>query len=84
MFTLPSYAQDAAAQTPAAGPCTAEAEAKGALYQKFLASYKGTPDQQKAAAETGREYLSKYGTCPDEADKKVAAFVQNWVGKYDK
>ncbi|HEX8149628.1 MAG TPA: hypothetical protein VF591_20790 [Pyrinomonadaceae bacterium] len=84
VFALPSYAQDAAAaQTPAAGPCTTEAEAKGALYQKFLASYKGTPEQQKAAAETGREYLGKYGTCPDEADKKVAAFIQNWVNKYD-
>src|SRR5215212_975244 len=84
VFALPSYAQDATpAQTPAAGPCTTEAEAKGALYQKFLASYKGTPDQQKAASETGKEYLSKYGTCPDDADKKVATFIQNWVGKYD-
>lgn len=84
VFALPSYAQDAAAaQTPAAGPCTTEAEAKGALYKKFLDSYRGSPDQQKAAADTGKEYLSKYGTCPDEADKKVAAFIQNWVSKYD-
>lgn len=84
VFALPSYAQDAAAaQTPAASPCTAEAEAKGALYQKFLASYKGTPEQQKAASETGKEYVSKYGTCPDEADRKVTTFIQNWVKKYD-
>ena len=85
VFALPSYAQDAAAaQTPAAGPCTTEAEAKNALYQKFLANYKGTPDQQKTASEIGKEYIGKYGTCPDDADKKVAAFIQNWVGKYDK
>lgn len=85
VFALPSYAQDAAAaQTPAAGPCTAEAEAKGALYQKFLASYKGTPEQQKTAYDIGKEYLSKYGTCPDDADKKVSSFIQNWVTKYEK
>jgi hypothetical protein len=85
VFALPSYAQDAAAaQTPTPGPCTTEAEAKAALYKKFLDAYRGTPEQQKAASETGKEYLSKYGTCPDEADKKVTTFVQNWVGKYDK
>jgi hypothetical protein len=83
VFVLPAYAQDAAGQTPAAGPCTAEAEAKGALYQKFLASYKGAPDQQKAAYDTGKEYLGKYGNCPDDADKKVASFIQNWVTKYE-
>jgi hypothetical protein len=85
VFALPSYAQDAAAtQTPAAGPCTTEAEAKGALYQKFLANYKGTAEQQKTAYDTGKEYGNKYGTCPDDADKKVASFIQNWVTKYEK
>ena len=83
VFAFPAYAQDAAA-TPAAGPCTTEAEAKAATYQKFLKDYKGSPDQQKAAYESGKDYLGKYGTCPDEADKKVAAFIQNWVGKYEK
>lgn len=83
VFALPAYAQDTTA-TPAAGPCTTEAEAKAALYKKFLDNYKGTPDQQKAAYESGKEYLSKYGTCPDDADKKVATFIQNWIGKYEK
>jgi hypothetical protein len=83
-FALPALAQDAAA-TPAAqaGPCTTEVDAKAAMYQKFLAGYKGTPEQQKVAAETGKEYLSKYGTCPDESDKKITAFIQNWVTKYE-
>lgn len=83
-FALPALAQDAAA-TPAAqaGPCTTEVDAKAAMYQKFLANYKGTPDQQKVAYETGKEYLSKYGTCPDESDKKITSFVQNWVTKYE-
>ncbi|HWS89458.1 MAG TPA: hypothetical protein VN282_20970 [Pyrinomonadaceae bacterium] len=86
VFALPAYAQDAAAagQTPAAaGPCTAEAEAKGALYKKFLELYKGNPDQQKTAFDTGKEYLGKYGNCPDDADKKVASFIQNWNTKYE-
>jgi hypothetical protein len=74
----------AAAATPQAGPCTTEADAKAALYQKFLADYKGTPERQKVASDTGKEYLSKYGPCPDESDKKIASFVQGWVTKYDK
>ena len=84
-FALPALAQDAAA-TPAAqaGPCTTEVDAKAAMYQKFLANYKGTPDQQKVAAETGKEYLSKYGACPDESDQKIATFIKGWVTKYDK
>ncbi|HVF45681.1 MAG TPA: hypothetical protein VM936_21825 [Pyrinomonadaceae bacterium] len=83
-FALPALAQDAAGAAPAqAGPCS-EADAMAAMYQKFLAGYKGTPDQQKVAADTGREYLSKYGNCPDESSKKIASFVQGWVTKYDK
>jgi hypothetical protein len=81
-FSLPAIAQDTTGG--AASPCTAEAEAKAALYQKFLAEYKGSPEQQKSAADTGKEYLSKYGTCPDPGDQKIAAFIQNWVNKYEK
>jgi hypothetical protein len=77
VFATPAFAQDA-------GACVREAEAKVALYQKFLANYRGTVVQQKAANESGKEYLSKYGNCPDEADKKVAQFVQRWLGKYEK
>ena len=78
---LPAYAQDAAA--PAADPCAATAEPRAALYQQFLASYKGSPEQQKAASLTGKDYISKYGSCQSDADKKVTAFIQNWVKKYD-
>lgn len=82
-FTLPAFAQD----TPtggAASVCTAEADAKAALYKNFLDNYKGSPDQQKIAYEAGKEYISKYGTCPDESDKKIATFIGNWVTKYEK
>lgn len=86
VFALPSYAQDAAAapaQTPApSGPCT-EADAKNALYSKFRETFKGAADQQKVAYESGKEYLSKYGTCTDPADKQIIAYIQNWVNKYE-
>ena len=82
-FAGAAFAQDAAATPAQAGPCTTEADAKAALYKKFLDNYKGTPDQQKVAADTGKEYLSKYGACTDEGDKKIAAFIQGWVGKYE-
>ncbi len=85
-FASAALAQDtgAAAAAPQAGPCTTEADAKAALYQKFLGDYRGTPERQKVASDTGKEYLSKYGSCPDETDKKIATFVQGWVTKYDK
>ena len=64
-FASVAFAQDTA--TPAqGGPCTTDADAKAALYKKFLDNYKGTPDQQKVAYDTGKEYLAKYGACPDE------------------
>src|SRR5689334_11426166 len=83
-FATAALAQDAAA-TPAAqaGPCTTEADAQAALYKKFLENYKGTPDQQKIAYDTGQEYMSKYGTCPDESAKKIATFIQGWVSRYE-
>ncbi|MCA1619060.1 MAG: hypothetical protein LC795_07060 [Acidobacteria bacterium] len=85
VFALPAYAQDAAA-APAAtptGPCT-EADAKAAVYKRFTDNFKGTPDQQKVAYDAGKEYLNKYGACPDAADKQIADYVQKWVGKYEK
>jgi hypothetical protein len=85
VFAFPAYAQDTTA-TPAAtpsGPC-AEADAKAALYKTFTTNFKGTPDQQKTAYGAGKDYLSKYGSCPDASDKQIAAYVQNWVTKYEK
>jgi hypothetical protein len=85
VFALPSYAQDAAAaQTPAAtGPC-AEAEAKAALYAKFRENFNKTAELQKLAYESGKEYLSKYGTCTQPGDDQITKYIQNWAGKYEK
>ncbi|HEX7312331.1 MAG TPA: hypothetical protein VF297_00170 [Pyrinomonadaceae bacterium] len=88
VFALPSYAQDATAtQTPApppaADPCTADADAKAALYKKFTDNFKGTPDKQKLAYEAGKEYISKYSNCPGDASQ--VAYIQNkFVAPYEK
>jgi hypothetical protein len=81
-FALPAFAQTTTPTPAASGPCT-EVDAKAALYGKFRENFKGTPEQQKVAYDAGKEYLSKYGTCTDETDKPIIAYVQNWVTKYE-
>src|SRR5215213_6066978 len=82
-FALPAFAQDTTG-TAAAGPTAQEVEAKAALYKKFLDNYKGSPDQQKVAYESGREYLSKYSADTSAENAPIVKFIQNWVGKYEK
>ncbi|MDT7690164.1 MAG: hypothetical protein QOE46_2923 [Acidobacteriota bacterium] len=81
-FALPALAQDTTGTAAAAS--AQDVQAKADLYKKFLDNYKGTPEQQKVAYEAGKEYLSKYGSSTEEADKKIVAFIQNWVAKYEK
>src|SRR2546421_690683 len=81
LFALPAFAQDTTGG--AAAQCTADADAKAALYQSFLSNYKGTPEQQKNASQIGKDYLTKYGNCPDAGDQKIASFIKGWVTKYD-
>jgi hypothetical protein len=76
----PAYAQDAAAQT-AASP--QDAQAKADLYAKFLQLIKGGPAEQKQASEVGKEYIGKYPTPADDADKQILDYIKNWVAKYD-
>lgn len=51
-----------------------------ALYEKFVASIKGTPEQQKAAYEMGKEFLTKYGSTDDEYTK----YIKKWNARYEK
>lgn len=80
MFVAPAYGQDAAAQT-AASP--QDAQAKADLYAKFLQLIKGGPAEQKQASEVGKEYIGKYPTPADDADKQILDYIKNWVAKYD-
>ena len=85
VFALPAVAQTATpAQTPApaAGPCT-EAEAKAAIYNKFRENFKGTPEQQKTAYESAKDYLNKYGACTEAADVQITNYLKGWVSKYE-
>lgn len=72
-FALPAFAQEAAA-------AQADDPAKTALYEKFVKE-RGVKDaaSQKAAYETGKEYLSKYGAPEDQYN----TYVRNWVAKYE-
>ena len=71
-----------AMNAPAPSQCN-DLDAKANLYQKFLDNFKGTVEQQKVAYEVGKEYIARYGDCPDKADKKVAAYVRRWVAAYE-
>jgi hypothetical protein len=92
LLTLSSAASPAPTLTPgnaatgtstAAPPSCDDKDAKAKLYQKFLDNFKGNVEQQKVAYEAGKEYVARYGDCPEEGDKKVAAYIRNWLAKYE-
>ena len=64
--------------------CTNDYESKVALYQKFLANYKLTGEEQKQADEFANEYINRYGDCPGEGDEKVTRFIRKWLALYAK
>jgi uncharacterized caspase-like protein len=68
---------------PAAlGSCD-DLEAKATLYKTFLDNFKSNSEQQKIAYEAGKNYVSKYESCPKESDKTIIAYVQKWLEKYE-
>ncbi|HYE13481.1 MAG TPA: hypothetical protein VD968_03455 [Pyrinomonadaceae bacterium] len=82
-FSLPALAQDAAATQSTASQT--EEEQRSAKYAEFLKLYKGTPEQQKQAADIGREYVAKYGSnTADENNAQIVKFIQGWLARYDK
>lgn len=72
----------ATAQTPAADACTAEA--KNALYTKFLANRKGATAEnatgdQEVAFNTAKEYKK---LCPAD-ESEPAKYMAKWAGTYE-
>ena len=67
---------------PAPGSCD-DPEEKAKLYETFLDNYKSGPEQQKVAYEAGKQYISRYESCPKESDKNVVSYIQKWVAKYE-
>lgn len=53
------------------------------LYNKFLKDHKGTPEQKKIADQTGKNYVSKYGACESEAERKITKYVSDWLADYE-
>jgi hypothetical protein len=72
---LPALAQNTQTQTTTAQAGQGDEDAKAALYQKFLDTYK---TDQKAAAAIAREYLQKY---PAESDQ--TKYLSKWVTAYE-
>jgi hypothetical protein len=67
---------------PAPGSCD-DLETKAERYKAFLDNYKGNPEQQKAAYEAGKDYVSRYESCPRESDKNIVVYIRHWLDKYD-
>ena len=80
-FALPALAQTTGGGTAATS--AQDADAKAALYKKFLDNYKGKPEQQKVAYDAGKEYLSKYGSDASAENAPIVKFIQNWISKYE-
>ncbi len=74
-FLLAGFALTANAQC--------DTDEQRALYAKFVADHKGTPEQRKAASLAAKDYLSKYAECSTEAEKKITIFVKDWLVKYE-
>lgn len=71
-----------ASSVPAPSSCD-DMPAKSRRYKKFLDNFKGDVEQQKVAYEAGKEYISRYGGCPAESDRKVSAYISKWLEKYE-
>ncbi|MEO8074272.1 MAG: hypothetical protein ABI686_13620 [Acidobacteriota bacterium] len=63
-------------------PCT-NVEAKQAVYKKFTDNFASKVlAQRKTAVEAGKEYVEKYGNCPD--DKEIVAYLNKNVPVIEK
>jgi hypothetical protein len=78
MTALPAFALTTASALTREKAAIAQTdeEAKAALYKKFTESIK---TDQKAAYETGKEYIAKY-----PAEDQYSNYVKKWVAAYEK
>jgi len=54
-----------------------EADAKQATYKKFTDNFDKAIPQRKTAVEAAKEYIEKYGACPD--DKAQVDYLKNYI-----
>ena len=69
--------------TVSAANAQCDTDAETVLYNKFLENFKGSPDQQNAANQIGKDYLAKFGACPSDNEKKIVDYIQKWLAKYE-
>ncbi|MGI8638970.1 MAG: hypothetical protein ACR2MG_03360 [Pyrinomonadaceae bacterium] len=70
-----------ATSTFAQDPC-AEVEAKQAVYKRFTDNFASKAlAQRKTAVEAGKEYVQKYGNCPD--DKEIVSYLNTNIPKIE-
>lgn len=68
----------AATTTFAQDPCTAEIEAKQALYKQFTDNFdKKEVEKKKVAVTSGKQYVEKYAACAD--DKAIVDYINGQV-----
>ncbi len=59
-------------------------EARALLLSRIRGHEPRNPREQRAVYELGKEFLRKYGDRPlDEADAQIAAYIRQWVLKYE-
>ncbi len=67
-----------ATTTFAQDPCTADIEAKQALYKQFTDNFdKKEVEKKKAAVTSGKQYVEKYAACAD--DKAIIDYINGQV-----
>ncbi|HKX82629.1 MAG TPA: hypothetical protein VJL58_00285 [Pyrinomonadaceae bacterium] len=80
-LTFSTLAAHAQADPKPAAAC--DTEALTALYNKFLFENRGALAERKAASATAKQYLSKYGECTAEHEKKITVFLKDWQVKHE-
>jgi hypothetical protein len=76
MLAVPAFAQEPAKSPAAAAASQDDADAKAALYKKYLDNYK---TNQQVAYDAAKEYVQKY---PDD-DPKIIDYLKTFVTKYE-
>jgi hypothetical protein len=54
-----------------------------ALYTKFLVEANVPLERQALASVTAKEYLTKFGECTAEPEKKITEYLRTWLDTYE-
>jgi hypothetical protein len=60
-----------------------DTDAIAVVYKKFVDNHKERRNRHASRTRAAKEYLSKFGECPGDAEKAVTDFIKKWQVKYD-